>query len=75
MNIDTGAATFKSEPWRLQIYWPEITVKEREVFLGLDSCIRIVRDKRQRYYGFGLRVIGFGIGIDYYRASQGKLGG
>lgn len=60
-----GIKTFKSQSckWRLQIYWPALTITKQEFFLDLGTVIRIQGQKD--YFGFGFQVLNFGIGFDY----------
>lgn len=66
MEIETGTYDLKRETWRVQFYWPEIKVSSKfngkEVFVGVDTCARIV--SRPKYFGIGFKLLGFGIGFD-----------
>jgi hypothetical protein len=58
--------------WRLQFYWPELTIRrwergEIEWLVGFDTRARIVSNPTNGYYyGAGFRVLGFGVGADFY---------
>lgn len=65
----SGLKTLKWGKLRLQLYWPNFTARlgtQSELFLGLDTTVRAVLDRRQGLYmGIGINVVGFGLGIDY----------
>jgi hypothetical protein len=73
--MSLGIRTFRFEPWRLQLYWPKLTVRvgrQSEFFIDLGSDLRFVWDRRDGLYaGAGFELLGLGIGLDYYKkASQ-----
>jgi hypothetical protein len=61
-----GMFTWKMRKARLQLYWPELTLSKAEVFVGIDTVARFVNKPAQYYYGAGVKVLGFGIGFDYF---------
>ena len=51
--------------YKLQLYYPVIFIKDKfNIFLELQTCCGIKR--RNSYFGFGLIILGFGIGIGAY---------
>lgn len=72
MEIETGTYDLKRESWRVQFYWPEIKVNSKfkggEVFVGFDTCARVVW--RPNYFGTGFKLLGFGIGFDTWSAAR-----
>jgi hypothetical protein len=60
--------TDNHEGLRIQAYWPEITYHGRpdyDLIVMARTCIRITYQPEIRYYGFGLSILGFGLGWDY----------
>lgn len=63
--ITLGLRTVEISKWRVQFYWPLLTIRSNEIFIEANTCIRIMCNRHDRYYGFGFAIVGFGIGVDY----------
>lgn len=61
-----GMCTLKFGKARVQFYWPELTLRRREFFLGIDTVARFVNQPAQYYWGAGAKILGFGVGFDYH---------
>ena len=75
-----GVRTFHMGPYRLQLYWPKLTVRmgrQSEFFIDLGSDLRFVVDRREGFYaGAGFELLGLGVGLDYFKkASQSDAAG
>lgn len=74
-RIQTGMwawtkGTAWSEPqWRVQVYWPEIKIRRREIHLVFRTIFRLLWTEEE--VGFGFQLAGFGVGAA--RASAGVV--
>jgi hypothetical protein len=60
---DYCTLTHQDSRLEIQVMWPHVKINRQEFFIGLDTCIRIVKDVYPYSYGFGLNFLGFGMGI------------
>lgn len=47
--------------WRVQVYWPELTIRRGEFHLMCRTTLRLVW--KTDCVGFGVQLLGFGFGI------------
>lgn len=57
--------------FQLQLLYPAFTLRSdsdiKELFLGLDTAFRMIKDTRNGFYfGTGFSILGFGIALDYH---------
>jgi hypothetical protein len=54
--------------YRLQFYWPQVCIRTKpikEFYVSFETVFRFLIDNRSdKYWGVGLQLFGFGIGID-----------
>ena len=67
-----GMYTKEIGKWRIQFYWMNFTITKSEFYVGCDTVVRFVRQHYTGrdagfYRGAGFQILGFGIGIDYFR--------
>lgn len=54
--------------WRVQIYWPELTVSKNEVRLFEQTGIRVMWGAECR--GIGVKILGVGFGVSWDRGTS-----
>lgn len=67
-----GYRTWHLGSWRIQAYWPTVTIDRTELHFGVDTAIRIANrtDSKGRYAGAGFAFLGFGIGVAYMKRAE-----
>ena len=61
-----------SEPqWRVQLYWPELTMTRTEFHIVCRTVLRLVWQADAR--GFGIQLFGFGVGIAWNGPAPAAL--
>ena len=51
--------TSKTNPWIIQVYWPQIRITRTEFLVDLSTVIRLTKT------GGGFNILGFGMGVLY----------
>lgn len=62
-RLSKGFITFIVGPMRIQFYWPEMVIRNGEVYLRLVTIFRAIWSHKR--FGAGFRILGFGFGGDY----------
>ena len=67
-----GYKTWHLGSWRIQAYWPTVTIDRTELHFGFDIAIRIANrtDRTGRYVGAGVVLLGLGVGVDYMKRAE-----
>jgi len=55
-----------------QIYWPTVQLKKWWIYIDLDCCVRAGRNIFRDHDGFGLRLLGFGLGVIWPTTQKAK---
>ena len=65
-----GMLTHRVGEWRVQFYWPIVRLGRTEFYIKAPTAIRVVWSGR--YFGAGLELLGFGVGVDWQQEEPSR---